>query len=125
MDTHIFLLPAPDDSTIYSPEFQAGLQTFDDALRAEGIKVSPRVLVRKSAGGGSSYVGEFLIPLAQVVGPALGVVLVAWLQGRSGRKVKLKVGDVEAEARSVEEVQTLLRSAQQFRDKASADDNQS
>ncbi|SDN00205.1 hypothetical protein SAMN05216360_10531 [Methylobacterium phyllostachyos] len=54
---------------------------------------------------------EYIIPLAQAVGPTLGVILVAWLQGRAGRKVRLKVGDVEAEARTADEVERLLNKA--------------
>lgn len=79
------------------------------------MKVSPRVLVRKALGASSSSLGEFLIPVAQVAIPALGVVLVAWLQGRAGRKVRIKIGDVEAEARTAEEVETLLQRAQEFK----------
>jgi hypothetical protein len=37
-----------------------------------------------------------------------------WIHARSGRKVRLTIGDVEAEARTPEEVESLLRIAKQF-----------
>jgi hypothetical protein len=59
---------------------------------------------------------EFVIPLAQVVAPTLGVVLVAWLRDQSGRRVRLKCSGVEAEARTAAEVEGLLKRAAEFRD---------
>ncbi|SAL85764.1 hypothetical protein AWB68_07796 [Caballeronia choica] len=59
-------------------------------------------------------------PLAEFIikelGPNLITALAAaagvWISGRSGRKVRLKVGDIEAEARTIEEVEQLLKRAQ-------------
>ena len=48
---------------------------------------------------------------------AIGIVTAAvtgWFAGRAGRKARLKFGDVEAEARTPEEVEQLLRSAATF-----------
>ena len=81
------------------------------------LKHPPRMYFRDAIGGGASLLGEFLIPIAQVVVPALGVVLVGWLQGRAGRKVRLKVGDVEVEARTPEEVEFLLQHVKEFQSK--------
>jgi hypothetical protein len=49
----------------------------------------------------------------------LAAVAVAWLHARSGRKVRLKFGDVEAEARTPEEVEQLLDRLACFRNEAS------
>ncbi|MFL9936924.1 hypothetical protein P0D88_50130 [Paraburkholderia sp. RL18-103-BIB-C] len=39
----------------------------------------------------------------------------AWITARYGRKVRLKIGDVEVEARSIEEVDQLLQRARAFK----------
>jgi hypothetical protein len=118
---HLFLLPAPDDPARDTPEYQAELHAFANALRAKRLEVFPMTLIRKSVGGASNYVGEFLVAFA-AVGTPLATILGAWLQARYGRKVRLKIGDVEAEARTVEEVDGLLRRAQAFREKVEKDD---
>jgi hypothetical protein len=63
-----------------------------------------------------------------VLGPAViaatAAICGAWVQARYGRKVRLKIGDVEAEGRSVEEIETLLKQASDFQDtvRAKSDD---
>jgi len=60
---------------------------------------------------------DFLVPLAQVVGPMLGVAPVAWVNERAGRKVRLKFDGVDAEAQSPEQVENLLEQAAAFRER--------
>jgi hypothetical protein len=67
--------------------------------------------------GAVPSVGDFLVPLAQVVVPALGVVLVGWLQGRAGRKVRVKFGDTEAEARTPEDLKRILELVEEHKAK--------
>jgi hypothetical protein len=49
----------------------------------------------------------------------LAAVAVAWLHALSGRKVRLKFGDVEAEARTPEEIEQLLDRLACFRNETS------
>jgi hypothetical protein len=109
------LTTGPDEPAVGSPEIQGELRGISKALRDADIKASHRMFFRDAADGGASYIGQFLVPIAQVAIPALGAVLGGWLQGRFGRKVRIKVGDVEAEARTLEEVETLLQRAQEFK----------
>jgi hypothetical protein len=53
------------------------------------------------------------IKLAAIGGAALTACIRAWLHAYYGRKVRLKVGDIEAEAQSVEEVEKLLKLVEQ------------
>jgi hypothetical protein len=41
----------------------------------------------------------------------------AWLHARYGRKVRLKVGDIEAEAQTEKQVQRLLEQAEEFQNR--------
>jgi hypothetical protein len=54
--------------------------------------------------------------LVASVGPVVGAVVGAWLHARYGRKVRLKIGDVEAEAQTVEQVEELLSRAEEFQE---------
>lgn len=47
------------------------------------------------------------VPLATAVG--------AWLHARYGRKVRIKIGDIEVEAQTGKEVEQLLERAQDFK----------
>jgi len=115
---HLGLMLGPDEQPFDSPTSQNEFNDIYEAMKAHGLVVEPRILVRKSAGSGVRLLGEFLVPIAQVGIPALAGILVGWLQGRASRKVRIKVGDVEAEAGTLEELETLLQRAQEFKTSA-------
>ena len=72
--------------------------------------------------GASVEVGEFIVTLAPIRGPAFGAVLGAWLKARYGRKVRVKFDDNEIEAQTPEQVETLfarLEALRQSREAAS------
>ena len=111
----IKLKRAPDDPAERDPGFQAELQTFGDLLDSAGIHYSQRTKVQASATVSVYQLAEYVIknmgPTAiGVVGTAIG----AWINGRSGRKVSLKIGNVEVEARTIKEVEQLLQQARTF-----------
>jgi hypothetical protein len=47
--------------------------------------------------------------------PVLGTIIGAWLGAHNSRKVRIKVGDIEAEAGTVEELERLLTRAQEIK----------
>jgi hypothetical protein len=110
-DLSLLLATAPDEGRASKKCQYAFMETYQ-SLRAANIETRARML-----GGGPTFRGEFFIPLAQAIGPTLGVVLVAWLHGRSGRKVRVKFGDVEAEGRSPKEIEQLLKRIAEFKDR--------
>ena len=113
----LVLSPASDDPPWQSPEYQRELRDFAEAVRKHGLEVSPRVRVQDAIDGGMWLVGEFAVNLAQTSVPtAIAAAVGAWLHARCGRKARLKIGDVEAEAQSVEEVAQLLKLAEKSRE---------
>jgi hypothetical protein len=112
------LLPAPDDPALDTQEYQKELSDFHSLLWKKGLQGYP---LRTGSGRGSevvssgAYLGQFLVIAAPTIGPLLGTVVGAWLHARYGRKVRLKIGDIEAEAQSEEQVEKLLQQAEEFR----------
>jgi hypothetical protein len=83
------------------------------AIRAAGgTSITPALTVMGRMEGGVAAIASYVLHVAQAVAPILGPALGAWLQGRAGRKLRLKVGDVEVEARTPEEIEQLLQRAQ-------------
>lgn len=111
------LLPAPDDPSIDSQEYQKELSDFHSSLWKKGLQGYP---LRAGSGRGSeivssgAYLGQFLVIAPTTIGPLLGTVLGAWLHARYRRKVRLKIGDIEAEAQTEEQIEKLLQRAEEF-----------
>lgn len=108
----LILKPAPDEPPLRSAEFQKALSEFARSLRAKDVQVASRSFAFDAVHGGGGLTGTFglafftLPPnLRSVIAAAVG----AFLHNKYGRRARLKYGDVEAEASSVEEVEKLLR----------------
>nr|WP_057929968.1 hypothetical protein [Burkholderia ambifaria] len=106
-----YLVNAVDEPPTFSVEGQAALRGVVSALRENGIKADTPVMALDSAEAVGGYTGEIAV-LLHAVSPVLTGILGAWVQSKVGRKVRLKVGDIEVEARTVEEAGQLLQQAQ-------------
>lgn len=73
-------------------------------LRNAEIGLSQRMFVKDATGGGMEQLAEMSVRIGVPLITAFG----AWFAGRASRKVRLKIGDVEAEAGSIKEVKQLL-----------------
>jgi hypothetical protein len=123
-EIYFVLVSARPDERLSSPEFQGDLSNFAKAARSDGVTLSARHFVHDAAGGGGGLSGEFSA-LVSALGPAavgaLATALGAFINGKYGRKVRLKIGldgEVEAEAQTVEEVKALLEVAAKYRKEA-------
>ena len=116
-DATISLVPAPDDADQFSDAYQGELERVLVEAKAAGITLNPGYYMQESAGdfsGLTTLAGVFTAH-AKDIGSILMTPLVAWLHGRYGRKVKLRIGDMEIEANNAKEVQELLEKAQAFK----------
>ncbi|SEF11916.1 hypothetical protein SAMN02787142_7795 [Burkholderia sp. WP9] len=105
------LLPGPPELTVFSPPCQAELHRFHARLRVDGTVVEA---VTFRTADGTGLTGEFVIPLAQAPGPALPEVAISWLDGGAGRTLRIRIGGVEAAARTPEAVTQLLQQTRTF-----------
>jgi hypothetical protein len=104
------LIRAADDPPLVSREYQEAIAEFSKSLEAGGIQSSARSFAFDGVGGGGGLSGEFALKVLTIVWPSLITGIAGWLHGRSGRKVRLKVGadGIEVEASTVKEVEKLL-----------------
>ncbi|CAB3774844.1 hypothetical protein [Paraburkholderia humisilvae] len=109
------LVRSPDDEATFSPDYQSELSQFYQRVRAGNVRINAVAFTKDTTGASRGLVGEFVIPLAQVIGPALARAAFTWLQGRAGRKLRLKAGDLEIEARTIEDIGQLLEQVQALR----------
>jgi len=90
---------------------------FGKSFSSQGIEVEAGGTPRNWLPAGAEFLGDFLIKFAPTVGPVLAAAGGAWLHAKYGRKIRLKIGDIEAEAQTVEEVEKLLAKAQEIQRK--------
>ena len=89
------LIAANTDPPLRSSEYQAELMNIASALRATNAKVSFRMFMQEAIDAPSFLLGGFTIENVKSVALVLGPIVGAWLQARYGRKVRLKIGDIE------------------------------
>ena len=119
----LYLLNASDDPPTFSAEGQVPLRTMMAAFKENEIEVDAPFMTLDSVDAVGGYTGEIAV-LAHAFGPILVGILVAWLNSKTGRKVRLKDGDVEVEAATVEDVGKLLEMAAEQRAKREGKENQ-
>ena len=115
-DLEITLIRSPDDPSLDSEQYQAALRDFDSALQSHGLNPSSRVLLIESAGiDVAPHLGVFAVNLKDAL-PVIGSVLTGWFAGRFGRKVRVKVGDIEVETSTVADAERLIAKAQELKE---------
>ncbi len=111
------LLPGVNDPLLFSNEYQAELSVVDSELRKRGLELEATSFAAHQAADGM-HLGQFVVTLGPPIVAAVAGVAGAWLQARYGRKVRLKFGDPEVEARSLQEVEDLLKRVNDLQDNA-------
>lgn len=90
---------------------------FGAVLKTNGVIYGQMAVAMDTVDAHGYPLGEFIASLKTFGGPAITAAAAAagaWVQARYGRKVRLKIGELEAEGRSVEEVEKLLKVAADY-----------
>lgn len=105
----VTLSAAPEgDRPIKSAEYQAELAAFKAVTKSKALTA----YTVDSVDGGGHLTGTFSFQDVKLLLEVLAPVAIAFIARTAGRKVKLRIGDVEAEARNVDEVAKLLALAE-------------
>ena len=108
----IDLIRSPDDPATFSSEYQAELRLVLAALHDSGIEAISDTMALDAAESFGGQIGEIAIPIAKYGVPALSGIIVGWLKGRAGRKVKVEFfadgGLKKIEAPTADEVIVML-----------------
>ncbi|WP_232491763.1 hypothetical protein [Novosphingobium kaempferiae] len=103
----VILLPSNDDPAITDVLLSADIHQFEAMVGESGRR---RQVICFSAGAPevSHWAGDYFIMITPIA-TALIAAAGAWFASKSGRKVRLRVGDVEAEASTIQEVELLVK----------------
>lgn len=100
----LVLKRSASDAGVFSSEFQ-------DQLREMAALAKPSAQVAftmDAIGAGGGGIGEFLFTHGEALLVALLAIGSKWVEGRSGRKIRVKFGDLEIEAGTTSEVEKLM-----------------
>jgi hypothetical protein len=110
-DLHLTLLPSNNDRPLYSRKRQQAITRFYVEARTDGSRINPAGFVLDTMGLQGGFSGEFVVCLGQLAGPALSAAAHAWLNGRAGRKVSLRIRETYVDAKDQEEFDLFLNQA--------------
>ena len=109
------LVRGEDEPAIFSSEFQRELAAVIRGMREAGVRLSPTIFTMDAVDASGGMTGVITV-LASTVAAA-GAVLGAFLNGRNGRKVRLKMSptETEVEASTPAELEKLLLMAREHK----------
>ena len=107
----IKLLHAHDDAQMFSPAYQSVLREFSTSTKPD----IHRAFTMDSVDGGGGALGEYLFKYSNIILPVISTAICAYLTGRSGRRVKIKFGDIEVEAANTEEIENALKLVEEYK----------
>ena len=116
MELRFSMIPSPEDPPWRSADYQSELRELGVRLRADGLAIRE---VNFSAGCSDcppAVSGEWRVPLNAGLAPILEAPLGSWLQARRGRTARLRIGEIEADVRSVQELVRVIRVAKCYQD---------
>lgn len=111
----LILVPAPGEPDPSDSALASDITQFEEALGRAGSRRTTECF-SGNAPAFLAWTGDYLVTVTPVAIPALTGAVGFWLQARLGRKVSLRIGEIEAQASTVEEVERLLAAAKVFRE---------
>jgi hypothetical protein len=108
----------PNDAEPFTKEYQVELdEALSPLVRDTGVEAEAPALAVDAVDAVGGYTGELIIALASIASPLITHVLVAWLQRKPGRKVRVEFhpsGKVKTvEAQTEEQVLTIAKALDQ------------
>ena len=116
MELQISMIPSPEDPPWRSDDYQSELRKLGVALRGDGLEIHEVGSHSVRSGDTSPISGEWSVKLGATLEPILKAPVGSWLQARRGRTARLRIGEIEADVRTVEELARVLKIAECYQD---------
>jgi hypothetical protein len=111
MELQISMIPSPEDPPWRSDDYQSELRKLGLALRGDGLEIHEVGSHPVRSGETSPISGEWRIKLGAMLEPILKAPIGSWLQARRGRTARLRIGEIEADVRTAEELARVIKIA--------------
>ncbi len=118
MELQISMIPSPDDPPWKSDDYQSELRNLGSSLRADGLEIREVGAQSVREGCVACISGEWRVKLGDTLGPILKVPVGSWLEARPGRTVRLTMGEMEADVRTVDELVSVIKIAKSYEEVA-------
>jgi hypothetical protein len=116
MELQISMIPSPEDPPWRSDDYQSELRELGLALRGDGLEICEVGSHPVRSGEISPISGEWRIKLGAMLEPILKAPVGSWLQARRGRTARLRIGEIEADVRTAEELARVIKIAKCYQD---------
>ena len=116
MELQISMIPSPEDPPWRSDDYQSELRNLGRTLKADGLEIQEVGSHPVHPGDPPPISGEWRVKLGSTLEPALRAPVGSWLQARRGRTAILRIGEIEADIRTVEELGRVLKIAKCYQE---------
>lgn len=110
-ELQISMIPSPDDPPWRSDDYQSELRNLGRTLQADGLEIHEVCPHTGRSGDSPPISGEWSVRLGTTLEPILRAPVCSWLQARRGRTARLRIGEIEADVRTVEELARVIKIA--------------
>jgi hypothetical protein len=116
MELQISMIPSPEDPPWRSDDYQSELRKLGLALRGDGLEIREVGSHPVRSGETSPISGEWRVKLGATLEPILKAPVGSWLQARRGRTARLRIGEIEADVRTAEELARVIKIAKCYQE---------
>jgi hypothetical protein len=121
MEVQISMIPSPEDPPLRSDDYQSELRKLGLALRGDGVEIHEVGSHPVRRGEMPTISGEWRVKLGAMLEPVFKVPIGSWLQARRGRTARLRIGEIEADVRTAEELARVIKIAKCYQDVTEAE----
>lgn len=121
MELQISMIPSPEDPPWRSDDYQSELRNLGLALKADGLEIHEVGSHSVRSKGSLPISGEWKVEMGAALEPILKAPVGSWLQGRRGRTARLRIGEIEADVRTVEELVRVIKIAKCYQEVAESE----
>src|SRR5260370_24647807 len=109
MELQISMIPSPEDPPWRSDDYQSELRRLGLALREDGLEIHEVGSHPVRSGETAPISGEWSVKLGATLEPILKAPVGSWLQARRGRTARLRIVEIEAGGRTVEDLARVIK----------------